>query len=521
MCAPQVLYKSEMAMHPYQTNYATNQFWTDVKTRLAPVLGDVETSLGQYWMDRFEDCFNRSDFLALEIAKQTNGHGFNWFLIELHQAAERLIEDDSICAANSQMQAIAHLAARCSEVGVWPSEAIYVNQTNVIELKLGNQPFALIKPLPRSITNNEATLVRSKSTLHGLRKSSNCAQELTKRTKSWPGLSTIVYKSSFLPDKTFHFATPSEWLISARKLAATAGLGEISTSQAQQLAATAMGEPTWNHLCGHFQENVPGPTLSCPWYVSSGGLGLASESYTPYSDFYDGFAVFLARAQDLVSGQDGWQICPGTTLYRTPYFTLEHPPESPPPGQLASPSWFDLTKLNFMPIKPVLTNDVWEPRTIAALRCGITEGLNELLQIGRNNGERQTFRNAELGRTVIAQDAGWLFSIEGEGESRYFYAELIDQNGNQTSGTAATATYKGEFNWSEKLGAHVLSSEYDGRRPIAIIKGISETTRDRILVYLRSAPTHRAALKQPEKTDQLRLAELIERMGPNGATQEY
>jgi hypothetical protein len=80
MCTPQCpAIIRRRFMHPYETDYATNVFWDALKTRLAPVLGDVETTLGHYWMDLFERCFSRADFLALAAARKTRGKGFDWF----------------------------------------------------------------------------------------------------------------------------------------------------------------------------------------------------------------------------------------------------------------------------------------------------------------------------------------------------------------------------------------------------------------------------------------------------------
>ena len=71
-------------------------------------------------------------------------------------------------------------------------------------------------------------------------------------------------------------------------------------------------------------------------------------------------------------------------------------------------------------------------------------------------------------------------------------AEELDANG-LVCQQALIPTYKGGIYWHPELGAYVLTYDYDGKRPVAIMKGIQQKTVDILADHLHDKVSQREA----------------------------
>ena len=480
-------------MNPYDIDYATKDFWDALKARLLPILGDVETTLGYTWMDQFENCFSRADFWALAAAKKSKS-GFDWHLIELFDAAEEIVDDESIMAADSRAEAIAYLLYQCTEHGVWPDAVQCHADDGRIEFASGGQPFAVIRRLPPSAVSIEVC-ERVEGTLLGLRKAAKLNTEFTKRLRRWPGLSKIDSNDEGLKHLDFHLPDTSEWLLSAKKLATLSGLPALTTSQAQNLAAIAFGELSWNHLCGHLKHVEASRSLvslCCPWYIYQGYDDKVDDS-TVYQEFSEAFATFLGKAKEIVSTRNDPQqfIQAVSTTTGLPYFQLVcGKGETPTTKQLLSGDWDHGIKLGIQPVTPIETDDVWLARVKSATQKGDLEPvLVSLFQIKQDASQKHKFRLAEKQLELIVKDGPWIFSFESENSLNEQRLEALYTNQAGNTLFAATAKLrKAQLTWNEGLEAYVLSSEYDGKKPVAIIRSISKESAQMIRSHFHDSP---------------------------------
>jgi hypothetical protein len=290
-------------MNPYVSlDYGTNPFWDRLIGRIKPFLGDVEQTLGRYWMDAFETCFARSDFLAVETAQATRGKVPRWYVLEFSEGTLQI--DDWVLAGETAEQCIAHLHERCDAEHLWPTRIEYGRDSGKTTFYDDRgEILAIVRPLPEARPIAASLRTRSESTLLGLRKAPYAGQEFVRRLAKWPGMNAQAwsvnksnYERRIATECNAHWPCPSEWLLSARILLQAAGRGKPSTAEAQSFAAAALGLPSWNHLCGL----LPPQASVGDWCSLAGPYNLDSESAQvivrePIEAFLD--SVPLARAK--------------------------------------------------------------------------------------------------------------------------------------------------------------------------------------------------------------------------------
>lgn len=326
-------------MHPYSIDYATNAFWLAVAARLMPFLGNVETTLGYYWMDEVERCYRRSDFLVVEVAKRTRGKIPDWYIVEWFAMSEDLGKEEGFLAAAETREAcVAYIAGRCGDSDLWPDGLSYDPIQDHVMLYAGIAPFAVIRPLGSPATTiASATRSRVETTLLGLQKHKSPSYEFAKRLSRWPGLSTIRGVSIRNPCIDPHLPCPSEWLISARRLWARAGKGEASTAQAQALAAAVLNVPSWNHVTGLLPAAAPRShwwALYSPFHVARAEAPRLigdDAAIGVYQDPVEAFLDFITRAGRICRHWGGAEASVTDDLAGMPFFTVRDIPPADAP----------------------------------------------------------------------------------------------------------------------------------------------------------------------------------------------
>lgn len=281
-------------MHPYDTEYASNEFWAALALRVEPLIGDVEKTLGYYWMDEVEDHFSRWDWLAVQMARKHGRVHDGWYVLRWHRPGLDL-GDDELVAGESVRDCLAHMAMRCTDGGKWPSAVSFDSPRTTFTLN--GDPFAELWPAPPPQARDDDTLSRVESTVLGLQFHENQAQALGRRIGKWPGMRSV---SGEAPDKaTAHLPCPSEWLNAARHLWQKANKREATTAEAQQLAAAVFESPSWNHLCGL----IAGRMNKDAWWSINGPFvvndGNNDGAFSVHTSMADGFIEFARRAGDL------------------------------------------------------------------------------------------------------------------------------------------------------------------------------------------------------------------------------
>lgn len=366
-------------MRPNTLSYATNQFWTDLASRLEPLIGNVEISLGRSWMDAVEAGFSRWDFLAIETAKRTRGKAPDWYILEWHEAAHGYEgDDDWLVAGESREECIAHLVERCQDRSVWPTACDHDERSDRTTFKLDETTFAVIRPVRPSQPVDAATRSRVEGTLIALRKHGNPHAEFAKRLARWPGLSVLHAedRANFRAPSA-HWPCPAEWLMSARLLWAKAGTPEPSTSQAQQLAAAVTGFPTWNHLCGLMPSSANDDdwwSLSSPYYVY--GTDPANhETNAVFRGPVEAFLAFRSSAAQVCAGLDAAQARFSATVPGSPWLSIDPTiPTNPSFEQLCTRGLVTL-----MPTNAALFESATLDHVRSVLKEGYANGLSSLL----------------------------------------------------------------------------------------------------------------------------------------------
>jgi hypothetical protein len=263
-------------------------------------------------------------------------------------------------------------------------------------------------------------------------------------------------------------------------------------------------------------------SLCCPWYIDKGEVGSEADSIV-FDDLFDGFAAFLKLSKDLIKEKNGWGLVAASTfLYGLPYFSLTGPKsEALEPDDPLDGFWAHRIQLDLHPVSQAPKNEVWLARVQSAVGDNIESGLRGLLQMELSPSEKHRFRNAEMQQTLVAQEAGWLFSVDQHDvtDGRYLRATLVDDGGNKLCAAGAKLR-KAELNWNSDLAAYVLSSEYDGKHPVAIIKGISKKTAKLVASHFECKEVGNGERTFHDIDNQRYLRQLMQRMQPGGAAYE-
>ena len=451
-------------------------FWDGVLARVKPILGDVRQKFGEFWIDPLAACFARPDWWAIRMAARTGGKVPHWYVLEWHEAALEITRDDDyLVAGESREECLAHLADRCTFDGVWPTSFAYQQDDDRTSFTLGDMPFAVIRPVAAPGTVDERTRSRVESTLLGLGKGLSQQAEFERRLAKWPGLANICSESFPLPQKAVcHWPCPSEWLASARMLLDAAGLANAGTAHAQALAAAAFGFKSWMHLCGLVPSSAHKSawwSMCTPYYVHGED---ASDHATirVYQDAVEGFLDLQSRASLACERQRGVEVSYSSTLIGLPCISLQSPP--PPP----SPEWavpLQDTLVCLSPVNSAEYEDSSMARVLTATKDGYVRGLSRLFMIDEPVEDKRKRRAAQRGHVDVAFDGPWHFYVREKPGPAAFFAELFREDGRKI-GATGFSVHKGAILWDSDVDGFILTSEYHGRKPVAILRGLSAAT---------------------------------------------
>jgi hypothetical protein len=480
---------SEADMHPYSSFHPFGQekFWTAVADRLRPLLGDVEVVLGVEWNEEVKKFFNRADFQAIEVARSSRGRVPQWHVLEWYPCSYSIsYDEDSILAGESRAECIAHLVSKCTAEGVWPDSLRYMDDGQTTEFGLIGETFAIVRPATSSKAISERVRARIDNTLLGLAKANSQCDEFTKRLARWPGLSSVVPVDSVMRDGC-HWPGPSEWLISSRRLWAAAGKAEVGLSQAQELAAAVFGFKSWNQLCGLLPSTATTSSwwsMCAPYYVSESDEKAEAATAAVYQDVANAFLDFRSRVAKACSSSSFVGIDYHGSFEGHPGIRVCGAPERMSPGSkfLTHPT---ITHLH--PVEYVSLGEDQVDRVRSILESDDEAGLRALLLIDDTAERRFAHRIQETGMQPVATDGPWSFFVSdlGRGDwDRYLVAELFRENGTKI-GRVSAPLYKSEIPWSVSLNGFVLTTEYNYKRPVAIIRGLAESTVQKLRALLR------------------------------------
>lgn len=517
-------------MRPYSMEFS-DAFWTGVRARIEPILGDVRQKFGKFWIDQIEASFPRTDWMAVQQATTHGGKLPSWYVLEWHEAALEVCgDDDYLVAGESREECLAHLADRCTYEGIWPTSFTYQERGDKTTFTLNNMLFAVIRPVASPTPLDDRKRSRVESTLLGLEQAESQTFEFKRRFAKWPGVENICAESFPSPrEPRCHWPCPSEWLASARLLLRAAGLPDSGTAQAQALAAAAFGQKSWNHLCGLMPADSHKSawwSMCCPYYVHEEDAGDHS-TIRVFQDVVEGFIDFHSRAARACGHRDGVEISYSRSPRGLPCITLESEP-APPSPEWALPRQDTLACL--LPVNPVVFEDVWLERVCDATKDGYIPGLSRLFMIDEPIETKRERRAVDRGHVEIAFDGPWHFFIMEEPAPIVLFAELYSADGRKI-GTAGVSVHKGAVLWDSDLDSFILTSEYHGRRPVAILKGLSNETvaklkqalplsafEQRMYRPASQKPVHDEGLAQMyAQEDQFQLARLLASMTDAGS----
>lgn len=145
---------------------------------------------------------------------------------------------------------------------------------------------------------------------------------------------------------------------------------------------------------------------------------------------------------------------------------------------------FRLRALNglatMLPLNSVEDSDEWLERVRFATKDTYISGLRRLLMMDAGDAERMAVHASEMGLEILGTDGLWRFYVEDPEHRRgILLAELFDADGFKV-GVASVQQYKGEIHRIKDASDFVLTSDYHGRRLVAILRGLSENTLSKL-----------------------------------------
>ncbi|OYU42813.1 MAG: hypothetical protein CFE44_21860, partial [Burkholderiales bacterium PBB4] len=270
----------------------------------------------------------------------------------------------------------------------------------------------------------------------------------------------------------------------AKRLWRLAVMVAVDTNKAQEIAAAVFDEPSWHHLCALASDEsgstawdaVSGPWLAC--VSADGELVEWIASASPYT----ALRSFVQLASEQVSIDPALEFrfsaTPGSD--DMPCLSVENPGDA---GKTPSIS------VDFFKI-PVTSADEWVIKELSVnLKNGLHDCVSTAFGISMSAGDRLVKRDALLNRNFLVRDGRWRFSMDAR---NMLAAEELDDHGHVLQ-QAQIPTHKGGIYWHPELEAHVLTYDYDGKRPVAIIRDIKQRTVGALLQHLREAIVSRKA----------------------------
>lgn len=467
-------------MNDFSSSQVIEGRWDLMCRRLESLLGDVAELLGSRWFVTLERLFSEADLDAAAVLRGGSLPHPDWFVMRYTEAGRRIDgEETGIVCAPSQQAAIASLLAACESARFMPTKVVHDSAQRSWQLFAGQALLVTVSPL---IVKEVSAKLRARAfgTLKCLRAAKNPAVEFLKRLRRWPHLAQVQQDEELDADSVLamlermaHLPCPAEWLLSARMLCKACGLVKPDSAFIEKVAAAALGAPSWNHLAGSFEVRRMG--LMQPWSVH-GEANAYGEVYGCYADGFDALADAAIRLpHEFVTGWESvsFRSTPGFSL--TDYLPTFGFRERFLDGNRSPIESFG----DSIWISPIVRAQAPERDAIERVERALSEGDDAIAALfgAKVAGDvRARLMDERSGETLVAQDGPWRVVRTGDPmkHGTYLFVYRVDENSNAMA-AAAVPTYKGLLQTHRRTGHHVLCSDYDGKMPVAVLKGLSPT----------------------------------------------
>jgi hypothetical protein len=239
----------------------------------------------------------------------------------------------------------------------------------------------------------------------------------------------------------------------------------------ESVAAAALYAPSWNHLARMGDGSA---ALLQPWYVRQGD-DIYSTPNGVYADVADAFADTLLRLTKEyaakwqgISLEGGHSFPSSMPIY---WFRKQMRSASSAAVRISQDDSSDVA------VYPLLLVERPKPGRLAQVNQALTgeaEDMARLFGIGLPRDVKSRMLDDLAGQILIAEEAEWRFTRAGGPNhiDTMIWAYRLDGNGNCVETTCVPA-YKGLLLSHRRSGTHVLSADYDGRHPVAVLHGLS------------------------------------------------
>lgn len=502
-------------MAVYDFDWDSGNFWAALSARLRAVGVDLEARYGQDWMDVFEGAFSKWDLTSARLALDAEAMSGPW-IVDLGSAvADRLASSDFTVYSDSLNDALAFLLSRATAENLFPDSVRWDPAKEAIRFEVAGRIWAdVFHAVPMS--SSDAVRSRAASTLLGVRRHAKPGEELLRRLRRWPGMSDLVgeespgrglessARRSYVPD-------PKEWRASAASLLEQLDLPS-EDKQIQQLVCAVFDAPSWNHLTAALNKYRASGMQPCTVVEDVGDYNYRLVGV--YADYFDALPHVLHAAAARAHSWGGIRLevlgSHGAPSYylRAPSLTKNDRWSAPSVNlsMLSRVGDEDDGKRNRMVVDSMLASE-----------GGVsTEVLKELFMIGEppSTRRRAVERIGQL--RLLAEENGWRFHDWPGGIEPCLMVERVDAAGNRLRQAVFVSYRKARIHFVEAAGLYVLTGEYDGRRPEAVMDISSDTARR----LARSLPEMKAAAVEPfpwsegrwNAEDQRRFTRLVEDM---------
>lgn len=453
----------------------SGDFFEALRRRLVPLVGNLPEKVHSdrfapdyAWIEVVSQLYPKHSFIAAREYRSLGATTKQWHIVRLLRPALRLIgEDDPIRAAGSFVDAVAFVAELSVTAGVWPDDLSL--QADRLALYHRGDLFATVAPCPATPAASPDQLARARATLLGLRRGPQPPMEaLLARVRKWPGM-----KQATLYADEQHYVPllpePLEWLISARLLCKSAGIDAPSQRLVQDVAATLLGAPSWNHLASGLRGVAT--RLVAPWYIPETTLEEGSRVFDQdlqfFLDPFDAFTHFMMRARQC---GEQWRALGLAATHaldagKMPIYIVS-----------ADRTWWHSQNVKLAPCPGVEASDAMTQRAALLVSEG-ADGLRDLFLIGRTGAERYAFRQHEQGLRPLATDGPFRFSLKTESFGEQFLdLAYVDPN-EEVLASVSVPLSKSALYWCPDLVRYVLARvDVHRTEPVAVLSLLGRRT---------------------------------------------
>lgn len=504
-----------MSIYDFGFDWDSGNFWTPLGARLRAVGVDLEARYGQDWMDVFEGAFSKWDLTSARLAMDAEAMNGPW-IVDLGLAvADRLASSDFTVYSDSLNDALAFLLSRATAESLFPDAVRWDEAKQAIRFEVAGEIWAHVFHAKPEATS-DATRSRAASTLLCVRRHTQPGEELLRRLRRWPGMADLVEEETpgrglersarrnYVPD-------PKEWRASAKTLLDQLELS-AGEKQIQQLCCAVFAAPSWNHLVAAFNKYRAAGMQPCAVIEDRGDYNYRLVGI--YADYFDALPHFLHAAAVQAPTWGGIRF-EDLGSHGSPSYYLRAPSLSHN-ARWAAPS-VNLSMLCRVSDEDEDRRNRLVVDSMIASEGGISQRLlEELFFIGASSISRRTMVEKSRQLQPIAEENGWRFHVWSGGIEPCLMVERVNASGNRLTQAVFVPLRKAQIRLVKSAGLYVVTGEYDGDRPEAVMD-ISSTTAK---LVASSLPEMRVAASEdfpwnedwwsPEDTE--RFTDLVEKM---------